>query len=90
MAAARAWGIKNCDKCPNKLQKPHACQKEAEWVEGLITEECPVLWLGEFWQVVRTHLYLEKGILPSDGGWSSQPAVLMQLTEIFTQEYKRG
>lgn len=52
-------------------------------MEKLVTECCPVLWLEEFDTVVRTHVYLEKGILPHGGGWAEQPAVLMGLAEIF-------
>lgn len=59
-------------------------------MSGLVTECCPVLWLDEYAPVVRTHLYLEKGILPHAGGWSEQPAVLMMLAEIFKSEAGRG
>ena len=59
-------------------------------MDGLVTECCPVLWLDEYAQVVRTHLYLGKGILPHAGGWSEQPAVLMLLVEIFKMESRRG
>lgn len=66
------------------MQKPQACKQEAEWVEGLFTDECPVLWLQDYAQVARSHLFMQKGILPHDGGWADQPAVLMQLTETFS------
>jgi hypothetical protein len=49
-----------------------------------------VLWLDEYAQVIRTHLHLEKGILPHSGGWAEQPAVLMQLVETFKSEVGRG
>ena len=55
-------------------------------MSGLVTECCPVLWLDEYAQVVRTHLYQDKGILPHSGGWAEQPAVLMQLAEVFRAE----
>jgi len=71
-------------------QKPLACKQEAEWVNGLVTECCPVLWLEEYAQVVRAHIYLEKGILPHAGGWAEQPAILMQLVEVFKNEAGRG
>ncbi|OGT05648.1 MAG: hypothetical protein A2143_01775 [Gallionellales bacterium RBG_16_57_15] len=67
-----------------------ACKQEAEWVSGLVTECCPVLWLDEYAQVIRAHLYLEKGILPHANGWAEQPAVLMALAEIFKSEVGRG
>lgn len=55
-----------------------------------MTECCPVLWLDEYVQVVRAHLYLDKGILPHAGGWADQPAALMQLVEIFRGELTRA
>lgn len=66
------------------MQKPHACKHEAEWVDGLITAECPVLWLEDYAVIARAYLYQEKGFLPHAGGWADQPAVLMQLLEKFT------
>jgi hypothetical protein len=72
------------------LQKPLACKHEAEWVDGLVTEECPVLWLQDFLPIIRAHLFMGKGILPHAGGWADQPAVLMQLTEKFSSEVKHG
>jgi hypothetical protein len=66
------------------MQKPGACQQRAEWVDGLVTEQCPVLWLDEYGQVVRAHLHLKQGILPHSGGWAEQPGILMQLVEVFS------
>ena len=63
---------------------------EAEWVEGLVTEECPVLWLPEMMQVIHAHRYASQGILPHAGGWADQPAVLMQMVEHFNNEVPRG
>jgi hypothetical protein len=71
------------------MQKPQACKREAEWVDGLITHECPVLWLSEYVSIIRAHMFLQKGALPHTGGWADQPAVLMQLTEKFTSEAGR-
>jgi len=72
------------------MQKPRACRHEAEWVDGMVTEECPVLWIPQLSHVIRGHLFAEKGILPHAGGWADQPAVLMQLIEKFTSEVPRG
>ena len=58
-------------------------------MDGLVTECCPVLWIDEFATVIRTHIYLEKGILPHAGGWAEQPAVLMQLAETFKANITR-
>lgn len=89
MGAARAWGVKACAKCPLSPQKPLACKQQAEWVSGLVTECCPVLWLDDYTQVVRAHQYLDKGILPHSGGWAEQPAVLMQLVDVFGSNISR-
>lgn len=59
-------------------------------MDGLVTEICPVLWLGEFAQVARAWLWSQKGILPHAGGWADQPAVLMQLVEKFGNEAGHG
>lgn len=71
------------------MQKPLACKREVEWVDGLVTEECPVLWLQELAHIARAYLFSEKGILPHTGGWADQPGVLMQLVERFSSEVKR-
>lgn len=59
-------------------------------MDGLITDECPVLWLDEYATVVRAALHLKQGLLPHSGGWAEQPAILMQLAEIFNNEVRRG
>jgi hypothetical protein len=66
-----------------KLNKPHDCQHEAEWVDGLTSEQCPVLWLDKYSQVIKAYQYEERGILPHSGGWADQPALMMQMTEAF-------
>jgi len=52
----------------------------------MITECCPVLWQSEFAQVIHAHVWNDKGVLPHEGGWADQPAVLMGLAGIFSQE----
>jgi len=74
--------------CPRFPQYPHQCVEsdpEFEWrddVEGDGGAECPVFLGKEFEKFFFAWNQMEKGILPTAGGWAEQPAYWIQAFQI--------
>jgi hypothetical protein len=62
------------------------CSGENEWVEGVISDCCPVVYLSEYSIVFETVRWLERGVLPYSGGWMEQPARLMDMVAVVHDE----
>lgn len=54
-----------------------------EWVNDVISKTCPISHSAEFAAVVHSVTQSKRGHLPHSGGWADQPAVLMQMMDIY-------
>ncbi len=64
------------------------CHGEAEWVDGEITDRCPMIWALEYHPVFEAANWMDQGVLPHSGGWADQPAALMALAKVVQDEYR--
>jgi len=67
------------------------CNQEAEWVDGLVTEKCPVVWVPEYTMLFRIYnASRDRAILPYSGGFMDQPAALMSAMDIISAEERNA
>ena len=94
------FGYTSCpDVCPTSLAKLKAAlsglsPEETAQVQVIFVSVDPERdtpeKLEQYAHVARGHMYAQKGILPHAGGCADQPAIMMQLIELFTSEAGRG
>jgi len=53
------------------------CHGEAEWVTGVVTPCCPVMYQAEYSALFTAFLWSKRGCLPFTGGWLEQPAAVI-------------
>ena len=61
------------------------CGVEREWIEIGVFEPCPVMGVPEYGQLFRAKNWIDKGILPNEGGWADQPYALIRGVEIINE-----
>jgi len=69
------------------------CHGTAEWIDGEVTDQCPVGWQLDYNSAFEGYNWMEKGVMPSSGGWlDGQPAILLDAMDIIAyevNEYRR-
>ena len=59
-------------------------------MDGLVSDGCPILYSDELDSVMKAHDFLSLNhCLPGQGGWGDQPAVLMDLLNVYTNEVRQ-
>lgn len=62
------------------------CTEEAEYVDGIITDRCPVMWYADCSILFQSFNWMERGFLPFSGGWADQPALFMDALNVVIEE----
>jgi len=62
------------------------CSGEEEWVEGHVTNICPVRYVNEFANIFTAYVWASRGFLPYRGGWAEQPVDLITGLDILFNE----
>jgi len=58
------------------------CHGTNEWIEGIESDCCPVVYVGECSTVLSAAMWVDRGVLPAGGGYFDQPAHLIDLIDI--------
>jgi len=62
------------------------CHGSNEWVEGLVTEHCPVMTVNESGDLFSAYVWADRGFLPFSGGWCDQPTSVTDGLDIVYRE----
>jgi len=62
------------------------CHGTKEWIDGLVTDSCPVMYVDENAALFRMYLWAERGFMPYRGGWAEQPAGVIAGLDILYKE----
>jgi len=62
------------------------CHGTQEWVEGLVTDSCPVMYTVDYSFLFTSFVWVERGLLPFTGGWAEQPTNLIDGLDIIFAE----
>lgn len=62
------------------------CIETQEWIDGEITDRCPVMWVSEYNSGFEAYTWSEKGVMPLGDGWLREPAVFMEVISIINDE----
>jgi len=62
------------------------CVGENEWVSEVITDRCPVMYIGDWSMAFDAYRYIDKA-LPYSGGSLEQPIAMMQAIDIIGEIY---
>jgi hypothetical protein len=62
------------------------CFGDDEWLEGEVTDRCPVMYIHEYADIFEAYTWMEKGHLPYKGGLYEQPALLLECVSVIEQE----